>query len=61
MAALEETRCHYRSDSLDKRSAELDTELSWRVFPHGHIIIGAENLNDEIRYTAGFRLAAKNW
>ena len=40
---------------------ELNTELSWRVFPHGHVIIGAENLTDNIRYTAGFRLAAKNW
>lgn len=40
---------------------EVDTELSWRVFPYGHVIIGAENLTDDIRYTAGFRLAAKNW
>lgn len=40
---------------------ELETELSWRVFPHGHVIFGAENLIDDVRYTAGFRLAAKNW
>ena len=40
---------------------KLHTELSWRVFPYGHVIIGAENLTDDIRYTAGLRLAAKNW
>ncbi len=40
---------------------ELNTELSWRVFPYGHMIIGAENLTDDIRYTVGFRLSAKKW
>ena len=40
---------------------KLNSELSWRVFPYGHIIIGAENLTDDIRYTAGLRLAARNW
>ena len=53
-ATIEATR-------LTSGRPELDTELSWKVFPHGHVIIGAENLTDDIRYTAGFRLAAKNW
>ena len=46
---------------LTSGQPNLNTELSWRVFPYGHVIIGAENLTDNIRYTAGVRLAAKNW
>lgn len=46
---------------LTSERPELNTELSWRIFPYGHVIIGAENLTDDIRYTAGFRLASKNW
>ncbi len=52
--ALEGTR-------LTSNRPELYAELSWRVFPYGHLIIGAENLTDDIRYTAGFRLSARNW
>ncbi|MFB3041908.1 MAG: MlaD family protein [Candidatus Poribacteria bacterium] len=47
---------------LTSKDPELNTELTWRLFPYGHIIIGAENMTtDDIRYTAGFRLAARNW
>jgi ABC-type transporter Mla subunit MlaD len=46
---------------LTSENPELNTEVSWRFFPYGHIIIGAENLTDDIRYTAGFRLSARNW
>ena len=46
---------------LTSRYPELNTELTLKLFPYGHIILGAENLTDEIRYTAGFRIAAKNW
>ena len=46
---------------LTSKNPELSTEMSWRIFPYGYIIVGAENLTEDIRYTAGFRLAARNW
>ena len=46
---------------LTSKSPELNAEAAWRFFRHGHLIIGAENLTDDIRYTAGIRLAGRNW
>jgi phospholipid/cholesterol/gamma-HCH transport system substrate-binding protein len=46
---------------LTSRYPELNTELTFKLLPYGHIVIGAENLTNEIRYTAGFRIAARNW
>lgn len=46
---------------ITSKNPELNTEVTWRLFPYGHIIIGAENLTDDIRYTAGFRISSRNW
>lgn len=46
---------------LTSRYPELNTELTLKLLPYGHIVVGAENLTNGIRYTAGFRIAAKNW
>ncbi|MCZ6675900.1 MAG: hypothetical protein O7E52_01495, partial [Candidatus Poribacteria bacterium] len=51
---VEETR-------LTSDDPELSVEIAWRFLPYGHIIIGAENLTDDIRYTAGFRVSSGNW
>ena len=47
---------------LTSKNPELGTEVAWRFFPNGQIIIGAEDLiSDNIRYTAGLRFLSKNW
>ena len=46
---------------LTSKSPELNAEVAWRFFRYGHLIIGAENLTDDIRYTAGIRLIGSNW
>ncbi len=42
-------------------SPELHGEIFWRFLPNAYLIIGAENLTAEIRYTGGFRLAGRKW
>ena len=46
---------------LTSKNPELNAELAWRFFGYGHLILGAENLTDDIRYTAGIRLVGSNW
>ncbi len=47
---------------LTSKSPELGTEVAWRFFRNGQIIIGAEDLiSGNIRYTAGLRFLSKNW
>ena len=46
---------------LTSKNPELNAELAWRFFHYGHLILGAENLTDDIRYTAGIRLIGRNW
>ncbi len=46
---------------LTSKDPELGTEVSWRFWPYGQIIIGAENLTDDIRYTAGLRFSSRSW
>ena len=46
---------------LTSKNPELNAELAWRFFRYGHLILGAENLTDDIRYTAGIRLVGSNW
>ena len=46
---------------LTSKNPELNAEVAWRFFRYGHLIIGAENLTDDIRYTAGIRLIGSNW
>ena len=46
---------------LTSKTPELNAELAWRFFGNGHLILGAENLTDDIRYTAGIRLIGSNW
>ena len=46
---------------LTSKNPELNAEVAWRFFRYGHLIIGAENLTDDIRYTAGIRLVGRNW
>ena len=46
---------------LTSKNPELNAEAAWRFFRYGHLIIGAENLTDDIRYTAGIRLVGSNW
>ncbi|MDE0301434.1 MAG: MlaD family protein [Candidatus Poribacteria bacterium] len=46
---------------LTSKNPELNAEMAWRFFRYGHVILGAENLTDDIRYTAGIRLVGSNW
>ena len=47
---------------LTSKDPELGTEVAWRFWPYGQIIIGAEDLTSgDIRYTAGLRFSSRNW
>ena len=52
---------------LTSKNPELSAEVAWQFFQNGQIIIGAEDLindlfvSDDIRYTAGIRFLSKNW
>ena len=46
---------------LTSRKPKFSAELTWKFFRYGHVIIGAENLTDDICYTAGIRMAGRNW
>jgi phospholipid/cholesterol/gamma-HCH transport system substrate-binding protein len=46
---------------LTSGEPKLSAEATFRFLPYGHIILGAENLTDDISYTAGFRLSSINW
>ena len=46
---------------LTSRDPELNTEIALRFFRYGQILLGAENLTGERRWTTGFRFFNNHW
>lgn len=46
---------------LTGNAPQLNTELAIRLFQHGELLLGVENVTDERRWTTGFRFLNSQW
>ena len=46
---------------LTGNAPQLNTELAIRLFQHGELLLGVENVTDERRWTTGFRFLNSHW
>ena len=46
---------------LTSSEPELNTEIALRFFRYGQLLLGAENLTGELRWTTGFRFFNREW